>query len=154
MSKYPSVLYVSMLAVLAFGLLFITAGCGGGGGGSVVTPLSLTNATVTPTTLGSPSGGNVTISAVVTSTSTITDVHATVTKPGGATDTVTMSPSGSTYSDSSYRAEGNDSSDNQPQTYSVVISATDSAGNTANSGTLTFQVPPFDLPPPPPPSAD
>ncbi|MEN6357980.1 MAG: hypothetical protein ABFD83_12960 [Armatimonadota bacterium] len=138
--------------LIACGVLLaiaMIAGCGGGGGGT--NSGDTTGPTISGASAASPSscaGGDVTIKANVTDNTAVKSVTAVVTDPyDKSSSTLTMSlTTGSTFSCSGYEAaeNGNTSS----VTYTVVITATDTAGNTSKAS-CTFKVP-GETPPSPP----
>ncbi len=141
-------------AVAAFGL----AGCGGGGGGGGSSSgVDTTKPTVSVGAITLPSpftyeGGNVTVSASASDASGITEVKIVVTKlSDGTKTTIRLSPTSGSGFSGVFPAPRNIRSDGKAETYSVVITATDTAGNTTTTAAVTFDVPPLEAPPPPPP---
>ena len=131
-------------------LIALVAGCGGGGNGG--TPDTTTPAISNVRIILPPGfdwhGGDVTIQADVTDASGVSVVRATVTLPDSSQATVPMALAiGDTYS-GTYDAPANPGS--AAETYSVVVTATDTKGNTGSSPPFTFDVPAPQAPPPNP----
>jgi len=123
---------------LALTLVAFACGCGGGGGGTPAdtTAPTITAAGVTPTTLA-PVGEDLAIQATVDDNVGVASVTATITKPGGTTETVTMNASGNTYTGTWLTASQGKAAGSS---YTIVITAKDAANNTATSSTLTVTV--------------
>lgn len=146
---------LALSVAVGMALIALMAGCGGGGGGGGGggTTFEITNAFVTPTAFPTSDGGTASIEAQVTATGTdVASVVATVTKPGGGTQNVTMTkaPGTANIYDGTFVAAANTTGGAQSQVYSVVIKATSTGGQTVQSSTLTFSVPGLESPPPPP----
>jgi len=142
------------LALVGLAVFVVTCalGCGGGGGGGGSSSVDTTPPSVTSISapdLPTADGGNTTISAVVTDAGGVGNVYAIITKPGGSSESLTMTlASGSTYS-CVFAAPLNlyETDD----VYQVVVSAYDKAGNNKMAGPVSFRVPGTGGPPPPPP---
>lgn len=128
-------------------ILAVTAGCGGGGGGDS-TPPTIANATATLPVDFSFDGGDVSITASVSDSGGVNEVHAVVTRPDGSNDPspVTMTLNSEGLFAATYTATINTREDGEPETYTIVVSATDNAGNLGNSTAFQFQVPAPELP--------
>jgi hypothetical protein len=136
--------------VLASVVAAINVGCGGGGGGGQNPPTDTTPPTITNTNVTSPldfNGGTVTISARVTDAGGVAAVTALIIKPDTKTEVVQMI--GSTNYAGTFNAPANLGS--SAAVYRVIISATDTSGNSASAPEIQFTVSPPDVPPPPPP---
>jgi hypothetical protein len=141
---------IMLLAVLIVGL----AGCGGGGGGgSAATGPTISSVQVLPD-VWSSGGGDATIEADVTDSKSITSVAAVVTLPDGtksAEIVLTQDPSDPGRYDGQYAVPANTVLDGPAQTYSVVVTAADTAASTNTSRSpVTFTVPAPTSPPVPP----
>ena len=122
-------------------ILVLAAGCGGGGGDT--TPPVIANATATLPSDFSFDGGPVGITADVSDSGGIAEVHAVVTRPDASEDPnpVAMAPGSGVTFEGTYTAIANTREDGTAEDYSVVVIATDSAGNSATSSAFVFQVP-------------
>lgn len=137
MKSTPAVLFfvVALVAV-------VLSGCGGGGGGATPplggdTTLPVVSASVIPPTGGwTSAGGNATVRATATDAGGIKSVTARITGPTTSNVTLTNTV-GSTYEKTIAVAPNLTSG---PVTYTVVVTASDNAGNPA-SATVTFIVP-------------
>lgn len=139
----------NLSALSALLAIAMVAGCGGGGGGGgSKSGAAPTITSVSATSPSSSAGGTITITASVTDDSGLKSVTAVVTNPSGtASPALGMTAgTGSTYSCSSYVAAEN--YETSAVTYTVVVTAKDTDGNTSTS-TCTFKVP-GDAPPAPP----
>ena len=156
MLNKPGILVRSLVLISVIAVVGL-AGCGGGGGGGGDSATDTGGPTVTVGAITLPSpftyeGGNVTVGATASDASGVTEVKVVVTKLSDSTKTtIRLSVvSGSTFS-GVFPAPRNIRSDGKAETYSVVVTATDSAGNTTSTTSATFDVPPLEAPPPPPP---
>ena len=136
-----SILIRAKLLCAALIILAVAAGCGGGGGDT--TPPTIANAMATVPSDFSFDGGPVGITAGVSDSGGIAEVHAVVTRPDASDDPnpVAMAPGSGVTFDGTYTAIANTREDGVSEEYSVVIIATDNAGNHATSSTFVFQVP-------------
>ena len=141
-------------AFILCGIAILIAGCGGGGGGGnnggetgdTTPPVVQVIHLEAPTNFN---GGTVTFWASATDAGGIDEVRATITDPDDEDTVVLMHIDTNHNYTSTYNAPPNVTSSNQ--TYTVVIRATDDAGN-HSSTSFTFQIPsPLQPPPPPPP---
>ena len=140
--------FVITKALIPALLSLLLVGCGGR---RDVTPPTISSRAVEVPGSFSFEGGPVVISAKVTDAGGIAQVSARITGPVGSGDPTTAAmtlTSGSTYS-GEYTAPENLREDGQAETYSIVIVARDTSGNTAESQPVTFQVPAPDMPSPP-----
>lgn len=138
-----------LLALLPVALVGCSSGGTSGGGGASVAAPVISGPVVSPAYLSS-AGGTISIDAVVQTSGTLAWVRATITRPDGGTDYVTMTYNSSGYYEGSYYVKPNVSSDDQ--VYSVTISAADTAGHIAqpvNAGSANVS---GNLAPPPPPA--
>lgn len=148
LERIRSLMKFVCIAFVTFAI--VLPGCGGGGGGSAPGPITISNTRVVLPAEFSFEGGNVTIQADLVADSGISSVQARITRPDGSqVPTLTMnSSSGNTYS-ATYSTPMNVRTDGQAQTYSIVVTASDTSSNSSSSGAFTFQVPAVELPTPP-----
>ncbi|MHB9037478.1 MAG: Ig-like domain-containing protein [Armatimonadota bacterium] len=141
--------------IIGLGVLSVVAllaGCGGGGRTSGLGGASDGNApAITSTSATSPktsAGGPVTIKSTATDDIGVTSVTAVVTKPDGS-NSVAFTMNAGANNTYTYNYDAPQNYTPLDQTYSVTVTARDSAGNTATSSAFTFLVP-RDGPPDPP----
>jgi hypothetical protein len=146
-------------SIAGFGVVAVVLsclpGCGGGGGGGgggagVAAGPAISNAQILPATWSS-GGGNATIQVDASDPNGVATVTATVTAPGGTTTTRLTQSSGSAHYTGQYTVPANQTVGGPAQVYSVVISATNAAGEGSSATAVEFVVPAPTQPPAPPP---
>jgi len=159
MNGMKMILTRTAVAWLALLLLVVVSGCGGGGGNGGpppdTTPPSVTNSSVSPTSL-TPTGGAVTIQATATDNVAVQSVSAVITGYNPATQTtgtwtvaLTRS-SGDTWSKQHTIAAISPVSPglgdaNGETRYTVAVTATDTSGNKSTPANTSFKI--IGLPP-------
>ena len=142
----PGKLIVGIILTCVTAVLL--SGCGGGGGGAALAP-DTAGPAITVVDWDRPTrstGGPVTVWADVQDVSGVTAATATITGPTGIVSVIPMTPN----SNGDYMAicATSPNSSTSAHTYSVVIRATDKAGNSSTAEPISFQVPGMLKPPP------
>jgi hypothetical protein len=150
---------LSRLALLAAALLvaLTVVGCGGGGGGESPStpppPVDTTGPTISSYTWSFvdnfPGTGEVTVSADVTDASGISSAKVSITAPDGTLTILNLTLNSDSKKYTVIFGDVPANFGTTDMVYTVIVEATDSAGNKTSSPSFTFVVP-TPMPPPPP----